>query len=352
MKVSKLVGEWYDSEKRNLPWRKTSNPYKIWISEVILQQTRVQQGVDFYYRFIDTFPDVNNLAISSLDNVLKLWQGLGYYARARNLHRAAKKIIDVHNGIFPSEYSDIKNLPGIGIYTAAAIASIAFGKPYAAVDGNVARVLSRLFGIEERPDTITGKKKYQDIANDTLDKRNPGRHNQAMIELGALVCLPRNPLCQLCPLQNQCYAKKNNYIPLLPPKKPRTETTDRYFYYVVFYYTSHIYLQQRSNRDIWELLYEFPLIESNQEISKEELLKIIIDEFKLRSTILNVLKISKRYKHQLTHQTIYARFIKIKLYKKLDAKKFKLVPFAEINSYAVPRLIDKYIHDEPLLLPS
>ncbi|HPR61276.1 MAG TPA: A/G-specific adenine glycosylase, partial [Prolixibacteraceae bacterium] len=209
---SNKILKWYNINKRELPWRKTKNPYFIWISEVILQQTRVEQGKQYYLKFIDSFPDITSLAAASEDEILKTWQGLGYYSRARNLHKGAKQIVQNYNGIFPNKYHELLKISGIGPYTAAAIASIAFNIAKAAIDGNVYRVLSRVFEINAPIDSSTGKKTFDTLANKLIDNKQPGNYNQALMELGALICKPRNPICENCPLQNNCLAHKNYSI--------------------------------------------------------------------------------------------------------------------------------------------
>ncbi|MGD2035192.1 MAG: A/G-specific adenine glycosylase, partial [Bacteroidales bacterium] len=212
MNVSQSAGKWYDKNKRILPWREEKDPYCIWVSEIILQQTRMQQGIQYYHKFIGRFPDFFSLAVAPVEDVLKVWQGLGYYSRARNMHRTAIIVTDKYKGVLPSEVNVLKQLPGIGDYSAAAIASLAFDVPAACVDGNVYRLLSRYFGIETPIDSVEGKKEFNKVAGEILDTDNPGRHNQSMIELGALICLPNHPLCDECPLGSTCYAVKHNSI--------------------------------------------------------------------------------------------------------------------------------------------
>ncbi len=231
LKIRQILKDWYEQNKRDLPWRNTKDAYKIWISEIILQQTRVNQGYNYYLRFIERFPNVKSLAEAEEQEVLKHWQGLGYYSRARNLHKTAKSVISEFNGKFPLHYNDILSLSGIGEYTAAAISSFAYNQPYAAVDGNIFRVLSRLVANETPIDTSKGKKEFTGIAKKLLDKNNPGTHNQAIMEFGAMYCTPKNPDCENCPLKEFCKAYKLNVVELLPIKQGKTKVTNRYFNY-------------------------------------------------------------------------------------------------------------------------
>lgn len=248
MYVSELIIPWYKKNKRFLPWREDKNPYSIWLSEIILQQTRVGQGTPYYHRFMESFPDVVKLAGASVEEVLLAWQGLGYYSRARNLHKAAGIIAHDFKGRFPSDYKDIRSLPGVGDYTAAAIASLAFNMPYAAVDGNVYRVLSRYLGINTPVNSSAAKKEFLMAATKLLDRNDPGTHNQAMIELGALICTPKNPACEICPLNNSCFALERSVVGLLPVKTVKVQSRTRYFFYFIIYYEEKIYIRQRKGK--------------------------------------------------------------------------------------------------------
>lgn len=339
---NQTIYDWYNSNKRELPWRNTPDAYKIWISEIMLQQTRVAQTEIHFNRFIAVLPTVFALAKADEDTVLKLWQGLGYYTRARNLHATAKIIVEKYNGIFPNDYHEILKLPGIGHYTAAAIASIAFNRPYAAVDGNVYRVLSRYFGIATPIDSEMGKKEFQQLASVVLAENNPGLHNQAMMEFGALQCVPKSPDCSNCPLNPSCDAKKNNLVNNLPVKSKRIKTVNRYFYYYIIACGDFFLLQKRTEKDIWKNLYQFPIIETDYEISDSEIIATEIPW--LAGCTYNIKNVSDTKRHQLTHQTIFARFINIESNKlPLPGPNFFKVHKKDIFTFAVPRLLEPVI---------
>lgn len=264
--------DWYKENKRDLPWRDTKDPYKIWISEIILQQTRVVQGYDYYCRFMEHFPDVETLAKASEDEVMKCWQGLGYYSRARNLHEAARTIAE--KGAFPVRYEEVRALKGVGDYTAAAICSFAYDMPYAVVDGNVYRVLSRWLGVEEPIDTGAGKKLYASLADEMMDKSRPALYNQAIMDFGALQCVPSSPSCLFCPLSDSCVALQKNLVGKLPWKSRKTKVLDRYFSYIYVRAGVHTFIKRREAGDIWQNLYEFPLIETEQEVGEEEIFSL------------------------------------------------------------------------------
>ncbi len=342
MNVSKRLGRWYDINKRILPWRERLNPYHIWLSEIILQQTRVNQGMQYYLKFIEKFPDIETLASSSIEEILILWQGLGYYARARNLHKAAGIIAKQHNGIFPSDYDSIRELPGIGDYTAAAIASLAFNKPYPAIDGNVFRVLSRYFGIFAPVNASRSKSDFYKAALEIFDSEDPGRHNQAMIELGALICLPRNPICGECPISGACYAYQQKKTKELPVKLRQIQISDRYFYYLVIEYNHKLYLQQRIQNDIWAMLYEFPLIETKEAIGISDLLES--DKWKeiFQSSKPVLKKVSGEYIYKLSHQRLHVWFIEVVIYKKLSIHAVRATE-TELEQYPFPRLVQRYL---------
>ena len=264
------IERWYNEHKRDLPWRETTDPYQIWISEIILQQTRVAQGYAYFLRFMERFPTVKSLAEAPEDEVMRLWQGLGYYSRARNLHEAARMIASREDG-FPKTYEEVRSLKGIGEYTAAAICSFAYGLPYAAVDGNVYRVLSRWLGIDTPIDTATGKKLFSKWANQLLDTQHPGLYNQAIMDFGALQCLPQSPDCSTCPLEVSCVARKEGCVDKLPVKSHRTKVLPRYFNYIYVRAGAFTFIHKRTDDDIWKNLYELPLVESDTPWTEEEL---------------------------------------------------------------------------------
>ena len=345
-KIRRILADWYAVNKRELPWRQTKDPYKIWISEIILQQTRVNQGLDYYIRFIKRFPDVKSLAESDEQEVLKYWQGLGYYSRARNLHKTAKIIQNHFNGTFPNNYKEIISLPGIGEYTAAAISSFAFNLPFAAVDGNIFRVLSRLTGDDTPIDTSSGKKLFTETAQNLLDKSEPGMHNQAIMEFGALQCTPSSPNCTSCPLQIFCVAYKQKTTALLPVKKGKTKVTTRYFNYLFIKNDKFTYLQKRTGKDIWMNLYEFPLIETDKSIDFEGLLKhesfvTLFDGVKIRFENKTIYK-----KHILSHRIIYAVFYTININSENENfRRFEKIMISELEQYPTSRLTELFLEE-------
>lgn len=344
-RISLILLDWYEKNKRELPWRETSDPYLIWISEVILQQTRVQQGWDYFLRFVHTFPDVQTLAEASENDVLKLWQGLGYYSRARNLHTAAKQIVSRFNGVFPNNYKDIISLKGVGEYTAAAIVSIAYNLPHAVVDGNVYRVISRLFAVETPVNTTAGKKTITELAQSLMPAKRAGEYNQAMMDFGSMVCTPAQPKCGECPLHANCLAFSMNKVSEFPVKNKTKTVRNRYFAYFHIRHNNTTYLQKRSKRDIWKNLYELPLIESETPLDFAQLQQA--KEFKnLFGDISDIaFKFQVSFKHVLTHQVIYANFYEVII---PDTGKLNLegnyvtVPDEELEDYPVSRLIMRY----------
>lgn len=345
--IRQILFEWYCQNKRELPWRETKDPYKIWISEVILQQTRVNQGFDYYLRFIERFPTVKSLAESDEQEVLRYWQGLGYYSRARNLHKASRIINTNFKGVFPITYKDIISLPGIGEYTASAIVSFAYNLPYAAVDGNIFRVLSRLTADESPIDTAVGKKKFIKLAEELLERKNPGLHNQAIMEFGALQCTPKQPDCMNCPLSQHCEAYKLNVVLQLPVKQSKIKVTERFFNYLFIINGEFTYLQKRTKKDIWQNLFEFPLIETTKKISLDKLAEqdSFLQLFEGIELNINTRSIQKR--HILSHQIIYAVFYTINIEAENSfLKKYVKVLIDEINNYPVSRLTDLFLESE------
>lgn len=343
--ISAALIEWYHQNGRNLPWRNTRDPYRIWLSEIILQQTRVEQGKPYYEKFVSAFPNIVALAKSDEKKILKLWQGLGYYSRARNLHKAAKQMVTLHRGTFPSDYESIRALPGVGDYTAAAIASFAFDLSYPVVDGNVYRFISRLFGIETPIDSTQGKKEFLAVAQELIKNAPPHDFNQALMEFGALVCTPKNPGCEDCIFASSCVARKKNQTENLPVKAKKQQVRNRYFQYIVVRDGNYIYLKQRTEKDIWQQLWEFPMIESKKPLKPDAVMKKAEELFRTSATILTG-KIQTA-KHQLSHQTLHAYFYEFSLKKKtaLPAD-WKKVSQTTLKKYAVPRLIDRYLAKE------
>lgn len=344
MHISHQLINWYQEHHRNLPWRQTKDAYKIWLSEIILQQTRVDQGIGYYYRFIEKFPKIENLAKADEQTVLRLWQGLGYYSRARHLHKTAQVIVDNFNGKFPANFESLLSLKGIGDYTASAIASHAFDIPKAVVDGNVYRFLARYFSVFEPINTLKGQKYFKKLAQELLDKENPSLHNQAIMEFGALQCKPKNPDCSSCPFKNHCQALALDKVNLLPVKKGKTKVRNRYFnYFVLRDSAGNIVLKKRSEKDIWQNLYDFPLIETEKALSENELLNLasLSTLFKLNDYTIN--KILPTQIHVLSHQKIHLRFIllianTVELHS--DFLKYSLL---EITELPLPRPIEKMI---------
>ena len=340
MKFSNQLIYWYLQNNRDLPWRKTKNPYFIWLSEIMLQQTRVNQGLEYYLKFTKEFPTVFELANANESKVLKLWQGLGYYSRARNLHYSAKHIANELNGEFPNTFDEIKKLKGVGDYTASAISSICFDEANAVVDGNVYRVLSRYFGINTPINSTKGIKEFKELAQTLIDHSQPGNFNQAIMDFGALHCKPQNPLCDTCPFNNSCVALKNKSIKELPVKEKKIKIKKRYFNYLVMFDTNnHTIIKERVNKGIWQGLYEFPLIESQQTLDEKNL--IVAEEFKkIASSFKEVVLFNeKEIVHKLSHQHLYTKFwIVFKNESLKDSLKWE-----EVENYPVPILIANFL---------
>ncbi len=344
MEIAGILIDWYAEHKRELPWRETENPYCIWISEIILQQTRVAQGLDYYHRFMWRFPDVYSLAEASGDEVMKCWQGLGYYSRARNLHTAAKDIVSRFGGRFPQNYKDILSLKGIGEYTAAAICSFAWKQPYAVVDGNVYRVLSRFFGMDTPIDTVQGKKEFKLLAQELIDWKHPDLYNQAIMDFGAMQCTPQSPDCFRCPLQDGCRACAEGRVEKLPVKEGKTVIKPRFFNYLHICCGDSILLQRRELKDIWRNLYEYPLIETAEAVDFHELQKNAAYQNLLAGVgSVQVLRFVEMPRHILSHRIIYARFYKLEVsHFGPGMSGFLQVREDDLDKYAVPRLIELY----------
>ncbi|RED50434.1 A/G-specific adenine glycosylase [Seonamhaeicola aphaedonensis] len=341
MQFSKTLINWYSINKRSLPWRQTKEPYCIWLSEIILQQTQVKQGLPYYETFLRAFPTVFQLANANESKVLKLWQGLGYYSRARNLHATAMYIVNELNGEFPKTYKELIKLKGIGDYTASAIASICFNEPTAVVDGNVYRVLSRYFGIDTPINSTKGIKEFKSLAQELIDKKKPAEFNQAIMEFGAIQCRPQNPDCEICPLNISCLALKQKRISQLPVKIKAVKAKKKYFNFLVFISEDgKTILKQRKTRGIWQNLYQFPLIETKSEMDFDNF-KNHIKNHKLLENVSFELSLynEKSLVHKLSHQHLYTKFWIV------HVKNLKTEGTAinTIKDYAVPILIGNFI---------
>ena len=341
--------KWNEKDNNRLmPWKGEKDPYKIWLSEIILQQTRVEQGWAYYEKFVKAFPTIKKLAKADDKKVFKLWEGLGYYSRCKNLLATARKISADFNGIFPNSYDEIVKLKGVGPYTAAAIASFAYNLPHAVVDGNVMRVLSRFFGIGTPIDSTDGKKLFQVIATDCLTPKKAGIYNQAIMDFGAVVCKPQNPFCEQCPLKKNCAALSRGTIDLLPIKEKKIKKKKRWFYYLIINFNNKIYVRKREQKDVWQNLFEYTAIEIPGEMDATSFIKS--KQFKkiTGKVKYEVVSISGWYKQLLSHQTIYGKFISIKIKKPLQAlKSFQLVNSDEIKRLPFPRLINNWHEDGP-----
>jgi A/G-specific adenine glycosylase len=332
MKVLRqALQEWYKAQQRDLPWRHTQDPYLIWLSEIILQQTRVDQGLPYYHKFTAAFPTVWDLANASQQEVLNLWQGLGYYSRGRNLHATAQQITFDYNGSFPTSYQGLLKLKGVGPYTAAAIASFAFNLPHAVVDGNVFRVLSRYFGVDLAINSPEGKRQFDALAQELLDQKNPALHNQAIMEFGALQCKPVSPNCANCPVLTTCVAQQTAQVAQLPIKIKKVKVRKRYFvYHLMANAQQQLAFSKRGPKDIWEGLYEFPLQEFD---SQEDMLSYLEDK-----TVVGA-----KFQHLLTHQKIEAYFVQTSLTAK-ETSDYLLLSLAALEDHPIPRLIDKFLN--------
>lgn len=341
MTFSNTLIHWYEKNARQLPWRNTKDAYRIWISEIILQQTRVEQGLPYYKRFIEAFPDVQTLHQASEDQVLKLWEGLGYYSRARNMKFAAQQIVEQHQGIFPDNYKEIIALKGIGPYTAAAIASMAFDLPYAVVDGNVFRVLSRYFGLETPINSTLGKKEFDILAQKSLIKSRAATYNQSIMEFGALFCKPKNPDCEQCPLMHTCTAFASQKVDILPIKLKTLKIKERYLNFILLSNTKEILIEKRIHENIWKGLYQLPLIETEKYIPegevliREDFMRIVGDKpYEIRSVL--------EMEHKLTHRLLKIRFLYVKI-DILPPSHYIKLKFENLKDYAFPKPIENYL---------
>jgi len=343
-----LLLEWNDAyNNRQMPWKNEKDPYKIWLSEVILQQTRVEQGLPYYNKFIAAFPTVKDLAKAKDETVFKLWEGLGYYSRCRNLLSTARTIVEDMDGQFPTNYPSLLLLKGVGAYTAAAIASFAYNLPHAVVDGNVYRVLSRVFDIETPTDSNEGKKQFSALAQLLIDMEQPGKYNQAIMDFGATVCKPALPSCTDCPLHKICASYKHGTVNLLPVKEKVLKRKHRIFYYFVFEYNGLLLIHQRTQKDIWQDLHEFYLIESMKVIkwNKNNIKDWLHQQLNVKGDIA-IASISEDMTQQLTHQKITGRFIHIQLNKiPENLQSYQWISRKEAKQKAFPKLLNDYIND-------
>ncbi len=345
---SKALLPWYREHQRPLPWRRSApsaagpaDPYRIWLSEVILQQTRVDQGTAYWHRFVERYPTVHDLAKAPEDEVLRLWQGLGYYSRARNLRTAARQVVEIHGGQFPQDHEQLKGLKGVGEYTAAAIGSIAFGLPEAVVDGNVYRVLARVFGIDTPIDSTEGRKQFLTLAAGLLDPLHPGDHNQAVMELGAMVCTPRKPRCADCPLSSKCIALRTDRIATLPVKAGRTTIRTRHFNYLHIQRGTGLFLRKRTAKDIWQGLYELPLLETEKPLTPRTFMTALTQEFGEGWTLQAM---TGPVKHVLSHQYILALFWQVLPPKGFRTpKEWRSVDREALDRHALPRLLERHV---------
>lgn len=351
MDFSSILLKWYKVNARDLPWRNTSNPYFIWISEVILQQTRVVQGISYYCRIIERFPTIQSLADAHIDDLMKVWQGLGYYTRARNLKAGAIQVVEQYNGSLPTSYRELLRIKGLGAYSAAAVASFAFGEVVPAVDGNVYRILSRIFGIFTPIDSTNGKKEFFALANELISRTEPGRFNQALIDFGALQCTPKSPACPNCPFSAYCYAYKNNLVAVLPIKRKKKPPVERFFYYFLIKHKGHTFIKRRQENDIWHSLYEFPMIETAATLGHQELIERLGNLNFLSGSTVKVLSISQPIRHLLSHRTIWATFIILEIDSPnyILSKEYVRVSIGGVSDYSLPRLIDIYMAAEPVI---
>jgi len=351
MSFARELIAWYQENGRDLPWRATQDPYIIWLSEVILQQTRVEQGMPYFYRFVESYPTVSHFAEAPEDDILRLWQGLGYYSRARNMHKAAKLVLSEFKGVFPVAYADLIRLPGVGEYTAAAIASFSSNEAKAVVDGNVYRVLARYFGIDEAINGTAGKKIFASLAEELLDKERPGLYNQAIMDFGALQCKPKSPFCGTCVFQVDCQAYREGKVEELPVKHKAKASRNRYFHYFIVQKDEQVLMSQRGAGDVWTGLYEFPMLETAESMTvdqlfEQELFKVFFEETAVLEPIGAITK------QVLSHQNIYARFYRLDDAEKVRNKKSEWNYFLleKLDSLAKHKLIFSFLEENKELI--
>ncbi|WP_298397863.1 A/G-specific adenine glycosylase [Flavobacterium sp.] len=340
MEFSNSLLHWYLQNKRDLPWRNTNNPYPIWLSEIMLQQTRVAQGLPYFLSFMEAFPTVFDLANADEEQVLKLWQGLGYYSRARNMHKTAQMIAFDLNGNFPNNYNDLLKLKGIGEYTAAAIASFAFNEVVPVVDGNVYRVLARYFDVETDIASSSARKEFTALAKELIPNDNPALFNQAIMEFGALQCVPKNPNCEMCIFTNSCAALQKKKVTELPVKVKKTKVTNKYFNYLIFLDDSeNTLLNKRTEKGIWHNLYEFPNLESENELSFESLSKLVIENYAHLGIETISIYNENQIIHKLSHQKLHINFYKVEVSMELNNG----IALDSLRNYPFPIVIYNFI---------
>ncbi|WP_207424446.1 A/G-specific adenine glycosylase [Desertivirga brevis] len=347
--IAEIIG-WYENNKRDLPWRKTTDPYVIWLSEIILQQTRVDQGMPYFNRFAERFPTVADFAEAQEDEILKLWQGLGYYSRGRNMHKTAQMVMEEYGGYFPKRYDELVKLKGIGEYTAAAISSFSANEAKAVVDGNVFRVLARYFGIEEPINSSKAKKIFTDLANEVIDKMQPGLSNQALMEFGSLQCRPKNPHCETCPLKLSCEALKKGLINQLPVKLKKLQVKNRYFNYLICTKGDKVLFNKRGPNDIWENLHEFPLIETDTPVDSIDL----VNSEKFQSFFGKRSALTGQYgpvRHLLSHQKLHVNYLFIEDFEEhfKDQNNWFYADIGSIEQFAVSKIIFSFLNKFPTL---
>ena len=341
-----ILIDWYEDHKRDLPWRHTTDPYKIWLSEIILQQTRVVQGMSYYEAFVSNYPTVADLAEATQDEVLTLWKGLGYYSRARNLHYTAQYIMEHHDGVFPTAYKDILALKGIGKYTAAAISSFAYKAVYPVVDGNVLRVITRLYGITDAIDTPATVKRIYEVSDELIDNNRPDQYNQAIMEFGAMQCTAKSPDCMYCSFTDQCEARAQGLIDQIPYKAKKIKRSSRYFHYLILEDSIQTVIQRREEKDIWQGLYQFPLIETDNTdvLTIEQIVNQADIELTENSQLLKISEVSSQ---KLTHRDVHARFYHLAVsdIESIIKKGYLLVDQKKVSNFALPKVIDAYLRE-------
>jgi A/G-specific adenine glycosylase len=342
---------WYAANQRDFPWKRTSDPYLIWVSEIVLQQTRISSGLVYYMQIVEHFPTVQAMAAAPIDKVLRLWQGLGYYSRAKNMHATAKRIVDEYGGVFPSHYAQLKELKGIGNYTAAALASFAFGEPVVALDGNGYRILARFFGFSVPIDTGAGRKTFAELAENVFARERPAEFNYALMDFGSLVCKPE-PLCHNCPLADACHAHSKRQTKILPVKSKRPKMRIRNFYYLFVRYGPYTYLRKRTEKSIWQGLYEFPNIVTEEFVEPQQLLDEGVWPSQIRCAPLRPIYLLEYTKNQLTNVVVHTAFYYTTVVKPSNRLKrdFIRVPVSRLDEYPFPRPLLAFLKKNPKVL--